>query len=248
MTDAMKEIEQVLGRPLDPRWCGAVIDLNVFPPALLDDARRLADDPWLLRIFLFYVVAPEEENRSVFDGFTRDVIRGGADLATWRRGGLLSPDWSLVDQLQLSADTLLAPLQRKPDEVWLQIIAERDRWERGEDVGAPTVARPSLTYRTPVKPHVMSYDPASVQVAPVREVTIAVRRWIASRIARCALTVGLLDAHVEGAALIERLAPGHPPLSGDAHIALAALLAESRLPDPTTGVPGFRGPDAWYGG
>ena len=87
--------------------------------------------------------------------------------------------------------------------------------------------------------------------AALEEVTdpqVAVRRWIASRLASCLFAWGRLDTARE----VPDLAVPDLPFdqwSPDAQIAGRGLLRELREMSPSEdAIPGFRGPDDWYRG
>ena len=106
----------------------------------------------------------------------------------------------------------------------------------------PSPALPELVYQDAVA----AQEPLEL-VTPIVDVDVAVRRWIAGRIAR--VVFNKLGMDFTKAA---EVAAEHAPLSSwthDANVALTALVRETQLfytahPDP----PGFRGPDQWYRG
>lgn len=81
----------------------------------------------------------------------------------------------------------------------------------------------------------------------VDNVEVAVRRWIASRIAWQIAQQGIaLPADAAVSDVMTALSVNIPP-SADAEIATRGLLREEREFGPSTeDVPGFRGPDEWY--
>lgn len=83
----------------------------------------------------------------------------------------------------------------------------------------------------------------------VDDVDVAMRRWIASRVAwllerqGVTLPVDATVADVTTALAVD------VPCSADAEIAIRGLLREERELGPSSeAVPGFRGPDEWYAG
>ena len=75
---------------------------------------------------------------------------------------------------------------------------------------------------------------------------VAMRRWIAARLARAAASLDAARSVAELGLPLDMPAP--PEWSGDAHAAATALCMEQATFGPTgNDVPGFRGPDAWYG-
>lgn len=231
-------LEAVLGRPLSPTDRGSIASLNDVPEALVAEARRLRSSSDVQRLLEYYCGLAA---RPHLPDFIDKVILGNQPATLWRRGDVLVPAPSLADQLCSTRDALLAPIGGHDG---VRIVPDRSRWQSGTSwIGAPAKARPEADYRSAVPQGAVNLVTATLEPAP--DVAIAVRRWIASRIARCAATAA--------ANAIDSLFASNPSLppverwSDDACVAAAALQREMReLPQSQTEIPGFRGPDLWY--
>ena len=115
---------------------------------------------------------------------------------------------------------------------------------RSPFAGAPVVLREDADYRTVFAPRTMHRLPPLPPLLPVTDVAVAMRRWLASRLAQAGRPREHLDDPVTMAEVCDRT--GVSRLSDDAAIAVKALIAERTLPVLLDGIPGFIGPDAWY--
>src|SRR2546422_477961 len=123
----LRAVEETLGRPLDARPPSTIGDLNQVPPELVDEARRLPRS--LRRDFIAYHVASSQH--SWVRLFTQQVVDGGQDPASWLRGAVLHPDWSVVELATLDVAVLIAPLGELPDGARARIASSRAGWEAG---------------------------------------------------------------------------------------------------------------------
>lgn len=215
-------------------------DLNAVSAPLLQEAASLSG-PEAMKSLLMRHTAPE--CWAYLDPFVEDVVLGGEPAAGWRRGQVLVPDVSLADQLRLSPAELLAPLGGGFS---ARVTPWFDDWRSGVSwVGAPALRLPEATYRSAIPGRAVGLGAAETEA--VRDPAVALRRWIAARLARSARPTALTS--------LESLAgsiPGIPPIaewSRDAVIAGGGLLREHRElgAEPAT-IPGMRGPDVWYQG
>ncbi|MDB6001757.1 MAG: hypothetical protein JWP52_3456 [Rhizobacter sp.] len=235
---ALSKLEAALGRALLPADRGSIASLNDMPEPLIAEARRLPSTA-LVRQFIEYHCGLQ--CRPYLPDFVGKVIVAGEPAARWRRGDVIVPALSLVDQLCMPRDLLLAPISgfRR-----VRIVPDLDDWTAGTSwVGAPAKARPDADYRSGAPAGSVTLANADVEPAP--DVDITVRRWIASRIAR---SLGLGERPtVERLSAQVPLLPAMSQWSDDARIAWAALTCEVQtLPASVRQVPGFRGPDDWY--
>jgi hypothetical protein len=234
----LSPLEASLGRALPEADRGSVPDLNDMPEQVVAEAKKLASRSLVRELLEYYSGL---KNRPYLPAFIDDVIDRVTPVRLWRRGDVLVPAPSLADQLCLHRDTLLAPIGGYDG---VRIVPDLGRWRAGDSsVGAPAKCRPDANYRsgTPMG----SINLVNPELEPATSVEITVRRWIASRIARCSTsgertTIEGLLAHIQPLPALEQW-------SQDARIAVAALMREFRvLPSSEQEVPGFRGPDNWY--
>lgn len=214
--------------------------LNDIPDAVVAVARRLSPDRRAISFISAYL--KEDQERSVA-WFVQDVVRGTETAATWGRSRFLVPAVSFADQVTLPRDKLLACVGANPE---LRVVPKLSSWKAGISwVGSPLLAELQADYRVPL-PHGCE-DLSKPQTEPIGDVDVAVRRWIAARIA--GVVFNKLGMNFADAA---KVAAEYAPLSSwthDAQVALAALVRESQMyypdhPEP----PGFRGPDEWFRG
>jgi hypothetical protein len=215
--------------------------LNGIPESLLHEARSLAE-PGEIRALLMRHTTPE--SWEYLEPFIEDVVLGDESAAGWRRGQVLVPDFSLADQLRLAPADLLAPLG---GDFAHRVKPSFDDWRSGAAwVGAPALVLPSADYRFEVPGQAVGLGTAETE--EVRNRAVALRRWIAARLARSAQAGSAFESLKS---LIARC-PGIPALdewSRDAVIAGNALLREhGEIGDQAGGIPGMRGPDDWYRG
>ena len=111
-------------------------------------------------------------------------------------------------------------------------------------VGAPACPQPDADYRSEVPTGTVSL--ADPKIEHVTDTVVAVRRWIATRLAADLDRRGRLDVVQD----LTEVASTLPPLqrwSEDARVAAWALLRERReLERKPDEIPGFRGADTWY--
>ena len=210
--------------------------LNDVPESLLREARALADSGRAKEL-LMRRTSPESWD--YLDPFIEDVVLGGESAASWARGQVVVPDFSLVDQLRLDGAELLAPLGGG---LAHRVTPSLDDWRSGASwVGAPALLLPDADYR--YLPPDGTSALGTMETEEVRDVAVALRRWIAARLARVAGSFDSLEAVAAGTAGV----PALREWSRDAVIAASGLLRERReIGGERGGIPGMRGPDEWY--
>jgi hypothetical protein len=234
----LSPLEAALGRSLPAADRDSIPDLNDMPEAIVAEARTLADPSFVRQLLEYYAGL---KNRPYLPAFIDDVILGSTSAQRWRRGDVVVPAPSLVDQLRLPREVLLAPIGGYAG---VRVVPELARWRSGDgSVGAPARHRPDATYRTGTPQG--SIGLVSPELEPAPGIEVAMRRWIAARIARC-LRAGQSPT-VDGLRASVPAVPEVQAWSVDARAALAALAREARELGPqNTAIPGFRGPDAWF--
>jgi hypothetical protein len=216
-----------------------IAHLNDVPESLLREARSLSDGG-LIKALLMRHTDPDAWE--YLDSFVEAVVLGGEDVARWRRGQVVVPDFSLADQLRLEPVDLLAPLG---GELSRRVTPSLADWRAGVSwVGAPALVLPDADYTYAPPERTVGLGASATEEVADRDV--ALRRWIAARLARSAPS-GAACASPE--ALIASC-PGLPPLrewSRDAVLAARGLIHEhAAMGAAAGGVPGMRGPDEWY--
>lgn len=237
--DRLIQLLEKLGRPLPAEHRASISHLNDVSVDLVAEARRL-NDADLAETLLAYYVTPG--HRRYFARYVQDVVFGTTPPKMWRRGGVLVPDFNLEEQLTLDRPDLLAPIGGKFD---VRIAPRLADWEAGVSwVGSPARAQPYADYLTPLPAGTVSI--ANPPLDPVIDKTLAIRRWIASRLAAVLRSAGQLDSVSDPSSISANLPP-YGRWSSDGQAALKALLRERReLNRETNEIPGFRGPDDWY--
>lgn len=236
-TSKRSDLEMALGWVLAPEERGSVASLNELPSNLVAQARNLQSTLLVRQLLEYYCGL---QCRPYLADFVDKVIDGQEPANRWRRVDGLVPAPSLASQLCLAREALFAPLGGYPG---ARLVPDRASWEAGTQwVGAPVYFRQDADYRNAIPQGAVNVINPTIEEAPDEDVTV--RRWIASRIARC-----LVDEPTSVEDLFSAMPslPGVAQWSQDARIALAALFRELRdLPDDQHATPGFRGPDEWY--
>ena len=237
--DNLELIERKLGRRLRQADRGRFARLNEMPLDLIEQARALGST-LLAHSLIAYYTSPD--NHQFLKRFVEDVVLGATAPATWRRGRVLVPSLSLDDQLRMSREEILRPLG---GEFHARIVPEPAAWRAAVAwVGAPAKPEADADYRTtvPEKTASLAWHPLN----PVSDQTVALRRWIAGRLARVVTATRPLDPTMAFTDSALRLPPPDT-WSPDAVAAADALRREVRELGPAReDIPGFRGPDDWY--
>ncbi len=255
--DERTEIERRLGRRIAEGERASLRDLNALPESLKHELSLLA--PMERAVYLRFLVLPEE--RQFLKRYTDDIFDRGVDPAEWRRGGAVFPDYTEAELLGRDVPAILAPLEWHEGEAWARVKPILRQWEVFDtSVGMPLIVRAEMTYRHRAAPHAgRLFPPFVLPNEPILDVAIAIRRWLATRVAqrararmapdaRAGWERGLAEAHsVED--LLRRAGFEAIQPSRDATLALEALRREVARSDlATVEPPGFRGPDDWYVG
>lgn len=230
-----------MGRTLLESDRASIASLNDMPDYVIVEARRLAQGRRVLAHLLLTYYAGRDNFRYV-GNFIDDVVVNGFPASLWCKGeDFLVPSTSLIDQLCSPLERLLAPIDGFHG---VRVRPRVSAWQQGSSFeGAPGARRTGRNYRT-VNPN-GTLSLLAPEIESVAEANIAVRRWIATRIARC-LPKGW-PAAVESLRANAPSVPESHAWTEDARIALRAVGRElSELDQNEEAVPGFRGPDAWY--
>lgn len=241
MTDDMQsQLERWIGRKLPPEEAGTISDLNRMPAALIEEARKHGSLVGGMLLAHYVTV----KNLPYLNGFIEQVVEGGKPVETWRRGAVIVPETSLEDQLTLSLEEMLGWIGGPTD---MRLVPRYSAWKGGSsEGGAPARELPDRTYLSPHIPKVVSFS-AGAKIEKISNLPVAMRRWIAARIASCMKGDGVPQTVSE---LFNRL-PDQPPMdqwSEDARIAAAAVVREFHEFGAAAegAIPGFRGPDEYY--
>jgi hypothetical protein len=243
-------LERLLGRELPASERGSVSTLNDLPHERLQEAAALAARARLAAVeyLLFYVGNAELDHAS---DFVDDVLLGGADPRSWGISDVLfAPGTKLVNALQIDVPTVLQPLEVIVGERWWRVAPERELWDWSGLCGAPGVLVRRAPYvwsaeaaRLGVGGHALYDEP----LEQVHDLAIAMRRWMASRVAWQLAQQGVTLAADATVSDVMTALSADVPCSADAEIAIRGLLREERELGPASdAVPGFRGPDEWY--
>jgi hypothetical protein len=245
--DALKQIEMLLGRRLEPDLAESIKALNDIPGKYLEEARLLS--PMLRYIFLQYYIDPSLYRK--LPQFIEEVMEKGVEQQSEANGRILVPAFSVKELIIRDVTSIIAPLQPEVTEAWQRLIPDRTLWDAYEFItGAPAVLRLHLEPGWAAPEHVMDVLlDDSVKIEAVGDIFIATRRWIGANVAGAAKRRQLLGVLWEPHILINQMYPEAHQLSKDAEIAIAAMLSEIRyLESNELEIPGFRGPDEWYVG
>ncbi|MBI2900877.1 MAG: hypothetical protein HYY17_11890 [Planctomycetes bacterium] len=238
-------VEALLGRRLDSAERGRISDLNAVSPDLVRELRELpfVERSWYLR----YCV--DETLHRHLQSFGEAVVVEGKDPAGWLRGAVLVPLLPIDRLLGSPVADIVAPLTAPDRSVSQRMVLNVTRYQQGDEfVGAPALPRGDIDYRWSAPDGVTRLE-AGCELVAIADVPLAVRRWMASRLAWFARARGSYDSSLGPEALVERVLGKPLEISSDARIALNGLAAEHRTLGPSDReVPGFRGEDAWYRG
>jgi hypothetical protein len=233
--------ERLLGRPLLPGAQHSVPTLNDLGPEMLAEARMLANKSLVAAVgYLHFHVAKSVEAPD----FCTDVLLGGADPATWGIKDLLCFR-NVKALLSFRVSDFVEGLKGVSGERWFRLPPTADS-PYSNVPGAPGVLVRSARYwwTFPSGTHSAVVDVPLERISDA-ELPIAVRRWIASRLAWAArdyLSQGAPSA--EG--LLSTLGISRDRIGEDALIALHSLVREASRPaESSLFAPGFRGPDEW---
>jgi hypothetical protein len=242
--DARRALTGTFEGAFTPADRGAVRRLDAFPPALLDEARRLPEH--LVHPYLMHVTT--QQDRRHLPAFAEQIVRDGGDPAAFGRRGLLMPSLSVAEALEQPVARLLGRIPG-PGDGWRALPIDRERWENGDDfVGAPVLERSDLDYRWQPPPGVLVLRQDAEELPREPRPDRRLRRWVAARTALVARARAVpLAEQATPSALLHSALPEAGTPSSDGLLAIEALLREEReIGSDPQAVPGFRGPDWWY--
>lgn len=246
MRRPLQSLEDALGRSLRAQDRGSVETLNDLPDELVREARALNLTSRVASTeYLRYYVKKAE----VVDGFIQDVLEHDKDSAAeWgKRDVMCFPHGSAASCAVLDETALLAPLNDIDGERWRRVVPTPEGWDWSGVAGAPGVLIRAAPYWFE-PPETIEYgdvDSEILEDVPVDKLHIAVRRWLASRVA------WELRRHDPAArTTIEDICAGlglEPAcLSVGAKAAIQGLLRSGWPRSIGSPIPGFDGPDDWY--
>lgn len=248
MSTPEEKIEKTLGRKLRPEDEGGIPYLNQFPPDLLAEARRIARESKILAFrFVKFYYGPGQSDE--VKAFIDDVVVGAQEPTQWQRWDrLYAADAPFPKVLGMSVEDILAPLEDAPGERWVRLVPSRSMWTRSSFCGRPCIVHRGSDYewRPPTEvSRLLLHEYESLET--VDDVTIGMRRWIASRVAWQLMRKQIELTPSAGVNEVTRMLSADASPSPDADFAIRALLREERELGPSSdAVPGFRGPDEWY--
>lgn len=211
--------------------------LNQVPEGLIARARDL--DAEGARTLLMTHVDPECWVH--LPRFVEDVVLGSEPAKDWLRGQVVVLDVALADMVTLPRSALLSPIGGAVEH---RVVPSLEDWRgKASWIGSPARVLLDADYL---------FDPPSDTIAlgrtpteTVPDAAVAVRRWIAARLAGAMLEEPGTWSLAEVEAVLHL--PGTDTWTRDARRAVDGLIREYReLGSPHDSVPGMRGPDSWY--
>ncbi len=234
------KVEIYLGRSLASEH-HVVETLNDLSAFRLAEARLLARHGRLAVVdYLQHVVrhADLDDVAAFFD----DVVSGDVPPNEWGFRDVISI--ASIDTralLTTPRDEVLAKLEAIDGERWWRATPTRSLWDSSGLAGAPGVLLRRIPYWWREPDGTTSLDLEGVETERIRDIAIAYRRWIASRVA--------WDVRDRGSSAIDevcrRLSLDATALTNDAAIALRAW-ASAGAEFAGAGVPGFTGDEELY--
>lgn len=212
--------------------------LNDVPEWLVEEARRLPDED-AARALLMARVSPD--CWIYLTPFIEEVVLGREPAKLWLRGQVVVPDFSLADVVTLPRSALLVPIGGEP---WHRVVPSLDDWlSNASWVGAPACVSPEADYR--FSPPADSIALGRAPTEEVEDGDVAVRRWIAARLARVVPEGRDIRSPEAFTAILDL--PETAAWTDDSLRAAEGLIREYReMSDAMDSIPGMRGPDEWY--
>ena len=231
---------------LPPELVRSVETLNDLTPDQVDEARRLAhESKGQAASYLQQLVVKCHLGWAAdfIDHFLLDSDE--VDVRTWGiHDSLYVPglEWDQLVTEPLA--TCLTLLEKIEGESFVRVPPRNSNLRYDHFCGAPGVIVRGKPYWCDLSADRIRGLMSPRDLEPITNVEIAVRRWIASRVAwRLDAGKRPLPATVgEVAAVLELKAP----MSRDGEIAVAGLICEQGMTGREEMAPGFRGPDEWY--
>ncbi|MFJ7082892.1 hypothetical protein ACIQU8_06625 [Streptomyces griseus] len=217
-------------------------DLNRTPQTLIEEARELQG--FARTRLLRSRTTPR--NHPFLDLFAREVIDGDTPSEEWGRGGILVPDLSIEELLEIPPSHFLNPLRRSEFSAWkyVQMKGAVDRYD--PNAGAPAALYNNLHYSWWPPENVIRISPNSATLAPAEPLYITVRRWIAFRVSLVLAPISSVHSNFTVSKVLEETGGVSENLSHDARAAIEGLLWEFRTDAASNSVHGYLGPVAFY--
>ena len=244
MTSPWRNLERTLGRTLVASERKSLHSLNDITPALLSELRGLARTSRIAAIdyLSFYVEKFDIDSSSQFyedvlvNETTTPCEWGKRDIICFRR-------WDTMCLAQNESE-LLQALADLPGQHWYRVVPRNQNWDWSGIAGAPGVLIDAAPYwfETPNAVEIADLDSEQDELESIAdgELRLAVRRWLASRIAWVLRNTDLgADVSVENVALL--LNVDSQDLSEAARVAISALIQQGWPSLGCDGVPGFSG-------
>jgi hypothetical protein len=244
--------DRVLWSELPPEQRGAIPTLNDVPPDILAEARRLAQRSRGVAVDLLMFYVASADLGQLYD-FVRDVVEGGEAPETWGVSDVLcTQDISVEQALVGGGAAVLGGLSAIEGERWWRMQPAGERWSNDDWPGAPGVLVKRVPYywRSPTPAREFWHSPGKGRITiakiEVAEIDLAVRRWLASRVA---WKLHVMDSHeltsVEEVCAV--LGVEVDRVSTDGRLALTGMVHElTQIAPGLRRFPGFDGPDDWY--
>jgi hypothetical protein len=237
--------ERYLGRALTAEERGAVPTLNDVTPAILREATVIAQASVVAATTYLQEVVKVADLDSAAE-FVKEVVCGGGAAATWRVADRLCiPTVDLAVLLTRGTDAILEPLLPVEGDRWWMFKPIANNWNHTSFCGAPGVIVRGARYWFRGPRHTTYTSVQADDVTPVSDLAIAVRRWIASRLAWNP-RLRPAEARTSPAAICETFGVAMDAVSEDGRIVLDAVIRELAMEGSSPAPPGFRGPDEWY--
>jgi hypothetical protein len=221
----------------------SVATLNDLSPEQVEEARSLLSmGPAKAAVYLQNLVVKCHLDDAA--DFIDDVLRGSADARTWgRKDWLCAPKLSAGQLISQSLADTLRPLDGIEGERWMREVPGFVDWRVSYHSGAPAVLVRGRPYWCPTPDGITCLTLNKyVSIEEVTALPLAMRRWIALRVAQ-EFRARALPATRQAIGVALGVAG---QLSRDGEIAVDALLREQTLEQAADGTPGFRGPDEWF--
>lgn len=217
-------------------------DLNRTPRALIEEARA-SQGFARLRLLRSRITHP---NYPFLDRFIREVVDGDVSPEEWGRGGILVPDLSISELLEISPAAFLHPLRRTNFSNWKYVEMEEAIDRHDPNAGAPAALYDDLHYSWRPPENVVRISPKAAKLSPAEEITIIVRRWIAFRVSLVLAPISSTHSNFTIDEVLRATGSTPQKLSRDARAAIMGLLAEFKMNDQSNTTYGHLGPVDYY--
>ncbi|WP_428264117.1 hypothetical protein [Haliangium sp.] len=194
----------------------------------------------------YYVVRSE-----VVGDFIHEVLEQNAVPARdWGKRDIICFPHNRIAYLAVrDEDELIAPLEHVVGERWMRVAPAPEQWDSSGTMGAPgvIVRTAPYWYKPAGDVEYSALASAPLERVPAESLPIALRRWLASRVAwelrrydpsRCTTLAGVCAG----------LGFAPTQLSAATQAAIRGLIRSGWSAGFEPGLPGFEGPDEWYAG